>query len=92
MEQLKGINLCCFGVFQPGSPSPPGCAGTALPGAGPSPDPIALGLQGTGLVGCEDRTSSRQVESKPAKKTEQSIQELSWTVFVPAASPQDETE
>lgn len=31
-----GNELCCFGVCQPGSLSSPGCAGTALPGAGPT--------------------------------------------------------
>lgn len=53
---------------------------------------IALGLQSTGLMWCEERTSSRQVESKPAKRAEQSVQELPQTVFAPTASPRDETE
>lgn len=60
-----------------------------------SADPIALGaseLQGAGLMWCEEKTSSRQVESKPAKRAEQSVQKLPWTVFVPTASPQDKTE
>lgn len=94
VEQLEGMSPCCFGVCQPASPSPPVCWHSSAWGRSPSPDTIALGasgLQGTGRVWWEQRTSSRQTARQP-KGLSSLSRKLPWTVFAPSASPQDQTE